>query len=86
MGDKEQRFVSLPHDPLEKVKCAVRALSVEVAGRFVSEDHARIVCESACDRDALLFAAGKMTAGSGKLAAEIDGFEQFRCALAHLVF
>src|SRR6267142_4136816 len=35
--------------------------AVEIAGRFIRQQHLRIIDQRACDRDALLLTAGKLT-------------------------
>ena len=47
---------------------------------------ARIVGQCARDRDALLFAAGKMPAWPGGFVAETDRLEQLRGAFPHFAF
>ena len=63
---------------LQQLKRALGVCGVKIAGRFVRQNDARIVCERTCDRDALLFASGKMTAGSSQLVAQAHAVKQAR--------
>src|SRR5438067_12895783 len=45
---------------LEQVEHAHRAVGVEISGRFIGEDQARVVDERARDRDPLPFAATQL--------------------------
>ena len=69
---------------LQQLKRALGVCGVEIAGRFVRQNDARIVCERTCDRDALLFASGKMTAGPSQLVAQAYPVKQIGSAIAHL--
>ena len=81
---EEQRLAAFMHKILQQLKCALGVCGVEIAGRFVGQNDARIVCECACDRDALLFASGKMTAGPSQLVAQAYAVKQLGSAIAHL--
>ena len=55
-----------------------RGLRVEVAGRFVGEQHRGIVDECAGDRDALLLAAGEFVGPVRRAVGEADFAESLR--------
>ena len=59
---QEERFLALAEQFSEQLKSALGIGRVEIAGRFVGENYARIVRQGAGDGHALLFAAGKMSA------------------------
>src|SRR5256714_5908418 len=64
MRGQKQSFAAFLHDILQQLKSALRVCSVEIAGRFVRQNDARIVSQRARDGDPLLFASGKMAARS----------------------
>src|SRR5262245_65510953 len=72
------------HKVLQQLKRALGVGGVEIAGWFVRQDDARIVCERACNSDSLLFTAGKMTAGPSQLVAQAYAVKQVGSAIAHL--
>lgn len=86
VGDKKQRLLALVHEILEQLEGAFRIQSIKVAGRFIGQDHGRIVGERARYRHALLFATGKMPAGTAPLVTKIDSFKQCPGAIEHLFF
>ena len=51
-------------------------VGVEVAGRLVGEEHARLHDERARQRHALLLAAGQLARAMGQAVAEADAIEQ----------
>ena len=61
---RSNALLAFLHDILKQLKCALRVGSIEIAGRFVGQNDSRIVSQRARDSDPLLFASGKMTAGS----------------------
>ena len=63
MRGEKQSVPALLHNVLQQFECAIGVGGVQITGRFVGQNDARIVCERARDRDTLLFASGKMTAG-----------------------
>ena len=69
VGGQEQRFFALLHDILKQFKGAFGIGRIEVAGRFVCQNHSRIIGQSARDGHTLLFAPGKMTTGSSQFVA-----------------
>jgi len=60
MGDKNQRRPRRCVQFEQKINDAVARFIVEVPGRFVREKDFRTIDKSACQGDALLFAAGKL--------------------------
>ena len=86
VGHEKQRFASFLHDSLQQLEGAARIFGVEISGRFVGQDHVGIIRQRARDRHALLFAAGKMPAGTLQFAAQAHCLEQVRGAFAHFVF
>ena len=69
-----QFFVQL-HQHLDD---AVAGVGVEIAGRFVGEQDLRLVRERACERDALLFAAGELGRIVVRAFCEADTLEETR--------
>src|SRR5215831_20235829 len=72
------------HEVLQQLKCSVGVCGVQIARRLVGQNDVRIVCQRTSDRDALLFAAGKMTAGPSQLVAQAYAVKQLGSAIAHL--
>ena len=69
---EEQSFAFFAHDFLQQAKGSAGIGGVEIAGRLIGQDDARIVRERAGDRDPLLFAAGKMPARPAQFFPETD--------------
>ncbi len=67
-GEK-QCFPASLDDFLKQLKGTLGIGGVEVAGRFVRQDHPRVVGQGTRERHALLFAPGKMAAGSAQFVA-----------------
>ena len=86
MSHQKQRFSTLTNQVSQERECAFRVASVEVSGRFIGEDHLRIIGQCASNRDALLLPSGKVPAFASKLIAKIDIVEQRRGAIAHFRF
>ena len=84
MRGQEQGFAAFVHNILQQFKSALGVFGIEVAGRFVCQDHSRIVSQSAGDGHALLFAAGEMAARPAQFVAQANGFQQLGGAFAHL--
>jgi len=63
----------------------IAAFAVEGTGRFVGENHRRIVDQGARDRDALLLTAGKFGRTVIRPIAEAKAFQQFVCMERPLV-
>ena len=70
MRCEEQGFAAVVYKILQQFERALGVCGIQVAGRFVCQDHFRIVSESARDGHALLFAAGKMTAQSAQFVTQ----------------
>jgi hypothetical protein len=65
--DKEKRFPATDNNVLQQFESPRRILGVEVAGRLVGQDDARIIGQRARDRDALLLATGRCQLGRSLL-------------------
>ena len=77
MRDDDDRSTLLDRDPAQQVHHNAGARRIERRGRLVGEDDARLIGESARDRHALRFAAGKLlrqgcTGSDCKYAPNID--------------
>src|SRR4051794_24892975 len=86
VGDEKERLAFLLHDALKQLEGAPGICAVEIPGRLVGQDHARIICQSPGYRNTLLFAAGQMPAWPFRLGAESDFFEEEGGSLEHLRF
>src|SRR6478736_9422399 len=60
VGDDQDRLSELVVQAAEERQDLLRALGVELAGRFVEEDEGRIGDDGARDRDPLLLSAGEL--------------------------
>ena len=64
--------VALVDEPAQQGHHHLRPMRVELAGRFVGDEEARLVAERARDRDALLLAAGQLGRPVMRTVAEVD--------------
>src|SRR5260370_37605391 len=67
-------------DLLQQLVDQLAGAGVEIAGRFVREDDARIVRKRTSDRDPLLFAAGKLARAMPQAASEFNALQERRRA------
>ena len=82
VGRDDDRRAALRREAREEVDHVGAGLRVEVAGRLVGEDHARLDDERARDRDALLLAARELRRQVRRALDEPDLGEQPERALA----
>src|SRR5205814_1447352 len=64
VSGQKQSFPALLHDVLQQLKCPLGVCSIKVARGFVCQDDSWLVRQGTGDGHTLLFASGKMTAGS----------------------
>ena len=86
VSDEEKRLPPLHHHLLQKIEGAVGINGIEVARRFVGEDHQRVIRQRAGNRDSLLFAPGKVLAWTGAFFLQTDRSEQLRRSQTHVAF
>jgi len=75
VGDQDQRGARLAVEREHQFDDRPARLGVEVAGRFVGEQYARIGCERARQRHALLLAARQMLGVMGEPAAKANALQ-----------
>lgn len=73
--DHDNRFAGVAREGTENVENFGGGSGIQIAGRFVSDDQARIGDEGACDGDTLFLAAGKLFGQMMHARAEADEFE-----------
>src|ERR1044072_6503454 len=84
MRGQENRRAAFMHKVLQQLKRALGVCGVKVASRSVVQNHARTVGECTRNSYSLMFAAGKMTAGTSQLVAQAYPVKQLGSAIAHL--
>jgi acyl-CoA thioesterase-1 len=82
VGHQHQRRAVLAVEVEQQIRHRLAGLAIEIAGRFVGEQQLGRAGEGACDRDALLLAAGQLARVVLEAMAQPDLVQRLERALA----
>jgi len=73
VGDEDHRLAGFRVKPPDEIQHALRRLGIEVAGRFVRQEHGRPRHQGPCDGDALLLADAELAWLPAPFPLQADG-------------